>query len=321
MGHIIMSAAADQGHLLNRVSMATYTIAVVFVLLRFFTRGFVVKKFGLDDLFIFIAITLGLAQTATNMLQVEHGRGRHAIDLHLEDFNLMLMFNWIDVLVYVVANWAVKMSILALYHRIGAGKRGLPLIVQARAIWITGGFISAFTLAVIVVQIFTCVPVNGAWDIERVPLMCIDTASFMHAQGAINVFTDVLLLLYPLPLLPLLKFNKPQRTAVIVIFSVGLIPVVASTMRFCEIVMSGNGLQRGMGWKQADSSWKWAWVPVWSQIEVDTGIVTACLPCFSPLLRLVWSEVKVSRTTTPSMVELPKYSGSWATTDSQDSID
>lgn len=34
MGHIIMSAAADQGPLLNRVSMAQYTIAVVFVLLR-----------------------------------------------------------------------------------------------------------------------------------------------------------------------------------------------------------------------------------------------------------------------------------------------
>ena len=34
MGHIIMSTAADQGPLLNRVSMAQYTIAVVFVLLR-----------------------------------------------------------------------------------------------------------------------------------------------------------------------------------------------------------------------------------------------------------------------------------------------
>lgn len=34
MGHIIMSAAADQGPLLNRVSLAQYTIAVIFVLLR-----------------------------------------------------------------------------------------------------------------------------------------------------------------------------------------------------------------------------------------------------------------------------------------------
>lgn len=42
--------------------------------------------------------------------------------------------------------------------------------------------------------------------------MCIDVASFMHAQAGINVFTDVVLLLYPLPLLPLLKFNKRQRS-------------------------------------------------------------------------------------------------------------
>lgn len=114
--------------------------------------------------------------------------------------------------------------------------------------------------------------------------MCIDGASFMHAQGAINVFTDVVLLLYPLPLLPLLKFNKRQRSkhpinpspvrmhvdttytntstaALIIIFSIGLIPVVASTMRLCEIVMAGNSVQTGMGWRQADSSWYVSSVP------------------------------------------------------------
>ncbi|KAJ4984115.1 L-fucose permease [Stagonosporopsis vannaccii] len=311
MGHIIMSAAADQGPLLNRVSMAQYSIAVVFVLLRFFTRGFIVKKFGLDDLFIFIAITLGLGQTATIVLQVEHGRGRHTSELDEENFNLMLKYKWINMLIYFVANWAVKMSILALYNRIGSGKRGLPLIVQSRAIWITAGFISAFTLAVIFVQVFSCIPVTAAWDVEQIPIVCIDGATFMHAQGGINVFTDVVLLLYPLPLLRLLKFNKRQRTALIVIFSIGLIPVVASTMRLCEIVMSGHAVQSGMSWQQADSSWTWAWVPVWSQIEVDIGILTACLPCLSPLLRLFWTEVRAPRNMTPSMVELPKYSGSF----------
>ncbi|KAJ4354852.1 hypothetical protein N0V95_003462 [Ascochyta clinopodiicola] len=213
------------------------------------------------------------------------------------------------------------MSILALYHRIGSGKKGLPLIVQSRAIWATAGFISAFTFAVILVQIFSCVPISAAWDVEQIPIMCIDGAMFLHIQGAINVFTDVMLLLYPLPLLSLLKFNKRQRTALIIIFSIGLIPVIASTMRLCEIFMSGNAIQDGVGWQQADSSWTWAWVPVWSQIEVDIGILTACLPCLSPLLRLVWSEVSVPRIMTPSMIELPKYSGSWKSIDSQESME
>ncbi|KAJ8107852.1 hypothetical protein OPT61_g8579 [Boeremia exigua] len=319
MGHIIMAAAADQGPLLNRVSMAQYTVAVFFVLLRFFTRGFIVKKFGLDDLFILIAIILGFGQTATIMLQVEHGRGRHSSELHADDFNLMLMYKWINMIIYFVANWAVKMSILALYNRIGSGKRGLPFIVQSRAIWATAGFISAFTFAVILVQIFSCVPVTAAWDVGQIPTVCINGTAFMHAQGGINVFTDVVLLLYPLPLLPLLKFNKRQRTALIVIFSIGLIPVVASTMRLCEIVMSDTNITEGTSWQKADTSWTWAWVPVWSQIEVDVGIITACLPCLSPILRFVWSEVHAPRTVTPSMVELPKYSGSWGSVDSQES--
>lgn len=34
---------------------------------------------------------MGLGQTATIILQVEHGRGRHSSELHEEDFDLMLM--------------------------------------------------------------------------------------------------------------------------------------------------------------------------------------------------------------------------------------
>ena len=83
---------------------------------------------------------------------------------HIADLK---QYKWINMLIYFVANWyvdtaasissltlarAVKMSILALYHRIGSGKRGLPLIVQSRAIWATAGFITAYTLAVTLVR-------------------------------------------------------------------------------------------------------------------------------------------------------------------------
>jgi len=81
----------DQGPLLNMVSMTQYAIAVLFVALRFITRGIIVKKFGLDDFFIAIAVALGAAQTVTIVLGVEHGRGRHAMTLQEEQFNAMLM--------------------------------------------------------------------------------------------------------------------------------------------------------------------------------------------------------------------------------------
>ncbi|KAF2026933.1 hypothetical protein EK21DRAFT_102894 [Setomelanomma holmii] len=252
---------------------------------------------------------LGGAQTVTIILQVEHGRGRHSRDLQLEDFNKMLMYKWLNMLVYFVANWAVKMSILALYYRIGSGKRGL---IQARAVWATAAVISAFTLASFMTQLLACVPVSRVWDVEKHPQGCINGAIFMQTSAVINVATDVALLLFPLPLLPLLKFNKKQRTALAFILSIGLIPVIASTTRLCEIVMSGSPIAKGVSWQEADSSWTWAWVPVWSQIEVDIGIVAASLPSLSPLLKRVWTGFSIQKPSTPSQLpDLPHYLESW----------
>lgn len=48
---------------------------------------------------------------------------------------------------------AVKMSILALYYRIGSGKRMLPLIVQPRAVWWVAGVMTAFHVAAFTVSV------------------------------------------------------------------------------------------------------------------------------------------------------------------------
>jgi hypothetical protein len=57
MGHIIeVPPGNDQGPLLNHTSIALYSIAVFFVAIRFITRACLVKKFGLDDLFIAVAV-------------------------------------------------------------------------------------------------------------------------------------------------------------------------------------------------------------------------------------------------------------------------
>jgi hypothetical protein len=46
----------DQGPLINQVSIAHYIAAVLVVSLRFYTRGFVIRKLGLDDYLILVAV-------------------------------------------------------------------------------------------------------------------------------------------------------------------------------------------------------------------------------------------------------------------------
>ncbi|KAI1548754.1 hypothetical protein PtrEW4_001661 [Pyrenophora tritici-repentis] len=152
MEHILFQPENDQGPVLGRVSLAMYTVAVAFVALRCFTRGYIVRKFGIDDLFIAIAVTLGAAQTVTILLQIDQGTGRHASELIVDQMNNMLKYSWCNMLIYFVANWAVKMSILALYYRITSGAQGLPWIVQTHTIWVLAGFITAFSISIFVVS-------------------------------------------------------------------------------------------------------------------------------------------------------------------------
>jgi hypothetical protein len=46
----------DQGPLINQVSIAHYVAAVLVVSLRFYTRGVVIRKLGLDDYLILVAV-------------------------------------------------------------------------------------------------------------------------------------------------------------------------------------------------------------------------------------------------------------------------
>jgi hypothetical protein len=66
----------------------------------------------------------------------------------------------------------------------------------------------------------------------------------------------------------------------------------------------------------------WSWVPVWSQIEVDVGIVVASLPSLHPLVQQVWKGFSTTRRLTPSQLpDFPEYHGSEITLMSSEVVD
>jgi hypothetical protein len=53
-------------------------------------------------------------------------------------------------------------------------------------------------------------------------------------------------------------------------------------------------------------------VPIWSQIEVDVGIVVASLPSLNPLLKRMWAGKSKKRSLTPSQLpDFPEYQQCW----------
>ncbi|KAF2001545.1 hypothetical protein P154DRAFT_164587 [Amniculicola lignicola CBS 123094] len=241
----------SRGPELIRVAVAMNALAILVVILRFFTRGYIVRTFGLDDFFIAIATMLGAAMTAMTILQVESGQGRHVLELTDDQMMRSMLFMWIDMLIYFLANWAVKMSILALYHRISHGTKGLPLIMNARLIYVIAGFISIFTVGIMFATVLSCDPVAMPWDTESAPTGCHSIREFNISQGSINVFTDFVLLLLPIPLVLALQIDRKQRAALILIFGIGVVPLIASIRRLCELSMPN---EKG-SWLTADMTW------------------------------------------------------------------
>jgi hypothetical protein len=118
------------------------------------------------------------------------------------------------------------MSTLALYHRVGSGQKNLPWVLRTKVVWTIVVAMTAFSATMFLVgdvsagyqgfnkfkaELFACMPVSQAWDIRYDGTDCINLFDFAMAQGSIKVFVDLILSLYPLPLLGILKINGNQR--------------------------------------------------------------------------------------------------------------
>jgi hypothetical protein len=126
----------------------------------------------------------------------------------------------------------------------------------------------------ILVTIFQCKPVQGAWDFT-LPRNCLPIVKFYYFTTAFSIFTDFLLCTLPLPVFWSLKLPARQKYVVSLLFAIGLFATVASALRISVL----NGVE------SLDVTFGSAPTMKWSVVEVGTGIVCACIPCLKPLFK------------------------------------
>lgn len=117
--------------------------------------------------------------------------GRHAGTLSQADlvsfFQLLLGFEC----VYVTVVMLVKASILVMYHRIFP-VRGFKLAVYAIA-----SIVVSWWLAIVLVCIFQCDPIEKAW-LPWAPGVCIDLKASFIGNAVPNIITDIAILILPI---------------------------------------------------------------------------------------------------------------------------
>lgn len=197
---------------------------------------------------------------------------------------------WIYRMSYVAALCFVKLSILYFFKSI-ASHRTLRHVVNGTIV-----FVALYSLAAVVAGAFQCRYLPDAWNadmffaqFDSVPdpnapqPECYDPTILFVFTAALNLFSDAVILLIPIPTLLRLGVPLKQRLALIAIFSVGMLAIAASAVRMHVMQL----------WAVSPYNSAMYGTPLllWGQVEVNSGIISASVP----FLRLLFKRGERAR--------------------------
>ncbi|KAH8836600.1 hypothetical protein MCOR27_010357 [Pyricularia oryzae] len=233
-----------------------------------------------DDILAWMALVAATAQVLVVIVyMIPNGTGRHIWAGTIHSSRAWAIGMFVIQLTYVLVLGLAKYSTLCLYWRLfGAEKRNrIP-------IWIMGGLVTAWVVAILATTVFLCLPVNAYWErfnpenpMPFNQFECgIDSKRFYIGTAIPTVVTNLLLLAMPVPYVWRLRMPTPQKVAVLAVFLFGAILTVVSAVRLVVIV-DVDVADPDMTWNIVDSI-------IWSHVEGNIAILCCCLPTLKPIL-------------------------------------
>ncbi|KAI4614283.1 uncharacterized protein J4E87_009503 [Alternaria ethzedia] len=202
--------------------------ATIAVALRLYCRFTFTRHVGLDDKFMVAAWLVSVSLGIQNGFLVSWGTGesRHNADLDASIILIPTFKHWYAYqLVYPWALFFVKASILALYHRIFTQTKFRYTVYGVAA------FVAVQTIVVTFVNAFECGKEPWrAWS-PTFPKGCNDLAKTYFSMASVNILTDIFILVMPMRAFGQLKLQRTKRFALLGVFMVGGVAVIASIVR------------------------------------------------------------------------------------------
>lgn len=81
-------------------------------------------------------------------------------------------------------------------------------------------FVIITGLWMVFASFFMCIPIRGAWDISS-PHNCIPKEVLWSLNAALQIITDMTIVILPMPLLAKLQLPRKQKIALILVFALG----------------------------------------------------------------------------------------------------
>lgn len=135
-----------------------------------------------------------------------------------------------------------------------------------------------YNIALIFPLIFTCTPVMKNFDVFITAGSCLNRTPLYMATAVLNMATDIILLVLPVPMIVKLQMPRVQKAGLICIFCVGSATCVTSGVRlFLLFPML----------KTIDQTWAIVTPGIWILVEANLVIITGALPTMRLFFRHV----------------------------------
>ncbi|KAJ5189369.1 hypothetical protein N7491_005703 [Penicillium cf. griseofulvum] len=256
----ILSTA--RGHQALAISAVFTSIATFITAVRIFTRAFLVKQMGADDYVILVSLAFSWIFFGLMVGEVFHGMGEHYTDIPAPIYKAQMIYFWASVPIYQTSLISTKMSILLQYKRVFSTPR------MRLACWLMIGVLGVYGTWTIISAWANCVPLAKFWD-DTVPGFCFDKKALWFSNSAIHIITDIVILIYPMPVLKSLQLPRRQKFALMAVFALGGFVLITSILRLKSLLVISNS---------TDPTYDNVGAATWSAVECNVAIICACLP-------------------------------------------
>ncbi|KAJ8113594.1 hypothetical protein OPT61_g4317 [Boeremia exigua] len=236
--------------------------------------------FGADDVCVMVTTYVGMSNAIIiDRGTIPSGLGQDVWTLDFKAITDFVRWFYIMEVLYFVELTFLKLSLLFFYKRIFPGAQVQKLL------WGTIAFNIAFGLAFTFAGIFQCQPISHYWtywDGVDNGGKCFDINALAWANAAISIAVDVWMLVIPLLQVRKLNMARKKKIAVSLMFMVGTFVTVVSVLRLHSLVAFA---------KSSNPTWDQWDVAHWSIVEINVGIICACMPTFRSLLANILPKV------------------------------
>ncbi|RFU26944.1 hypothetical protein B7463_g9380, partial [Scytalidium lignicola] len=292
-----MSANGDfvtRGPTVLAVTTTTIVLASVFVIARLISRFCIVRSHTWDDYWMILAWVLAIGLSFSINYGTSKGLGRHTTDIPPQWVAPLKKSEYVFSILYNPALMASKNSILIFYLRLARNTWKVLRIAS----YVTLAVVNVSSIVLTFLNIFQCRPVSLAFTTAATESRCISIVTIFLCSAPVNIVTDLAILVLPIPVLTSMRLPRKQKTILLVTFGLGIFVTVVDVVRIyylqnAALDVHNQELLSTNGGQGADYPWNASFALMWSAVEVNVGIICACVPTLKPLiLRILPSMLK-----------------------------